>query len=823
MMLRHLRHAARSLLRQPTFAAAAVLTLAFGIGGTTAVFAVVNAVLLKPLPYPDPERLVSIQHTSPAVPDVTIGQSHAGYVTYRRLSHVFDDVGLHLPTAVNITDGVTPERIAADKATAGIFTSLRVTPLLGRLFGEADERPGHVPVVVISEGLWRRRFDGDRAAVGRSLLVDGLPHEVIGVLPARVRFPDEAVELWLPLQLDPSDPAPSQFNYASVGRLRPGVTLDAAVRDLNGLLPRTTEFFTVAAPGISMQRWLELANPRVVVRPLHEGVVGDIGPTLWVIFGTIGFVLLAACTNVATLFLVRAEGRQRELAVLSALGAGRGDAVARFFAEGLLVAISGAVLGITGAYVALGALRQTSAFPIPRLGEIEVDRTVLLLSVGVTLLVALLSSAVPMLRFGRRDLAALLRSGGRGATSGRDRRRMQGALVAAQVALAFVLLAASTLMTRTFVELRQVQPGFDAKRALVFRLALPATTYRSDTAVMQFYDRLTTRFGALPGVQAVGVTASLPLIREQLNLATVWADGDVSTRRDVPPAVPVTMVSPAYFRALGVPLVSGRTFRAAPVGEPSDEAIVSASYASRAWGDGGASSALGRRVRFLPEGTWLTVVGVVGDIRMDALERPPAASVYLPLNSFAYGDYLASVPSVVGVVLRTVGDPSSMAATARREVAALDPALPVYSLGSMRELVDRSMARTSITALMLLVAAAVAMALGAIGLYGVVSYTVGIRKREIGLRIALGARPSSVARRFASEGAMLAGTGVAVGLVGALVVTRALRGLLYGVAPSDPLMLGTAAVLLVVTGVAASWIPARRAARLDPASVLSED
>ncbi|MEO7964352.1 MAG: FtsX-like permease family protein, partial [Gemmatimonadaceae bacterium] len=505
-----------------------------------------------------------------------------------------------------------------------------------------------------------------------------------------------------------------------------------------------------------------------------------------------------------------------------ALGAGRLDAIARFVSEGLIVAVTDAVIGSLGAYVAIAALRRSSTFPIPRLGEIDLDGTVLLATIGITLLVALSTSALPILRFGRRDLSPILRSGGRSATAGNDRRRVQGALVTTQVALAFVLLAASTLMARSFLELRQVQPGFDVDRVEAFRLSLPTATYVGDTVITQLYERLNAQLSAIPGVERVGIASWLPLENEGSSLSTAFREGAPPAEQEAPPVAPQVLASATYFKAVGIPFVVGRTFREIPNGSRSDEVVVSRAFAQQSLGGGELSSAIGKRLKFLPQGPWMTIVGVVGDSHLEGLERPPSAAVYLPLSSQAYGN-LPSLPMDFGVVVRTQGEPSSLASVIRREVASVDPQLPIYNLRPMRDVLRVSMARTSMTALMLLVSAAVAMALGAIGLYGVVSYTVGMRTREIGLRLALGEQPQSIMRRFAREGAVLAIVGVAVGLGGALLVSRVLRGLLYGIGPNDPMVLGGAALVLVATALLASWVPARRASQLDPASVLASD
>lgn len=819
MILQRLHLALRSLVRAPTFGAAAVLVLAFGIGATTAIVAVVQGVLLDPLPYPDADRLVAIQHTTPAVPgNVFVGQSHAGYETYKRLGHAFEDVGLHVIAATSISDGVSAERVNADSITASVFSTLRVGAMLGRVFGTADERPGHAPVVVISERLWRRRFGGDSALLGRTLRVDGRAHEVVGVAPAGIQYPDPTIDVWLPLGLAPDDPIPANFHYESVARLRPGVTIEAATRELNALVPRTAEFFPAALPGTPMPQFLALARPQVHVRPLREELVGDVGRVLWVVLGTIGFVLLAACTNVATLFVVRAEGRQRELAVRAALGAGRWDAAGGFLAEGFVVASLGAVLGVAIAHAALGALRQATDIPLPRLSEVRIDATVLLVTSALTLVVTLLASAFPILRFGRRDLAPTLRAGGRGLTSGRDRRRVQGGLVMTQVALACMLLASSALMARTFNELRNVRPGFEVDRRLSFHVALPTATYASDTALMQLYDRVTAGMAAVPGVRSVGLTSWVPLDRDARSEATFFPEGATVPAGELPPAVDLVRASPPYFDTMGIPLLAGRSFRHTAPDDPSDEVIVSGALASQAWGQA-PESAVGRRARFMPDGRWMTVVGVVGEVRQRGLERGAAPIAYLPLNSGAYP--FPSTPSSVGVVVTTAAEPATLMEATRRAIAGIDPAIPVYHLRPLQDLLARSMARTSITALMLALAAAVALALGAIGLYGLVSCSVGMRRHEIGLRLALGESPASVIRRFAREGTRLAMAGVCLGMVGTVLVSRTLRGLLFGVAPNDPAVLGVATAILVLTAWLASWIPARRAARLDPSRVLT--
>jgi predicted permease len=826
MILHHARYAARSLRRQPAFTIAAVVTLALGIGATTAIFGVVNGVLLRPLPYEGPERLVSMGHTTPLAAGVALPQSIGTYLTYRRLNRTMSDMGAYLEEAVNVAAGDITTRTPAARVTASFFSVLRVRPLLGRILTPDDERPGRTPVVIIGERFWRADLGGTSSVIGSTLRVDGIPHEIVGVVPEHVRLPSDDTRLWLPLWLDPATNNPFGFSYAALGRLREGVTPEAATADLQRALARLPDFFPAAAPGIPMQQVLAEAAPRVVLRPLRDQVVGDIGGVLWVIFGTICFVLVAACANIANLCLVRAEGRQTELAVRAALGAGRGDLLARFLAEGVILASVGAMLGIGVAAAALRVLRGTTTVPIPRLAEVRVDATVILVSVVIAALVALLTSTMPILRVAGRDLTLHLRAGGRGTMRGGSKRTMQRGLVVVQIALAFVLLAASTLMARTFVSLRQVPLGFDAVHALTFKTALPVATYRGVMDVYRFYERLTAALEALPGVESVGITGWLPLSTEMVDLNTMWVEGRETPGREIPPARPVVSSSPGYFRALGIPILNGRVFQGGEPGRVPAEVVVSTTFARQLWGPRGEHEALGRRVRFLPEEPWLTVVGVAGAVRDAGLGSEPLPVVYIPLAVDAYAglDSTAVITPRVGtVVVRTAREPLSTADAVRRVVRSLDPSLPVFELEPMGARVRRSMARTSFTAMMLAIAAIVALGLGAIGLYGVVAYTVGVRRREIGLRIALGSPPTAVSRLLVRQGAVLAVIGAAVGLVTALGVTRVLRALLYGVSATDPLMLGGAAVGLLLVALAASWIPAWRASRVDPASVLSAD
>ncbi|HET9983342.1 MAG TPA: ABC transporter permease [Longimicrobiales bacterium] len=819
---RSVRHAARRLLRAPVFAAASILTLTFGIGAATGVFSLVDGVLLRPLPYAAPDRLVDLSHTLALSGVARVDQSDATYLYYRRESHVFTDIAAYQAAAVNLAspsgDAASAERVAAARVSAGLFRVLGVAPSRGRAFLESEDGPGAAPVALIGERLWKRKYGGDPGIVGRRLEIDGVSREVIGIVPASFRFPAAGTELWLPVGIDPARTESAIFDYRAVARLRPGVTAAAAAAELQRLLPRVPEAFAGRLTAAAIAQ----IKMRAVVRPLRDVVVGDVGPALWVVLGSVGFVLLAACANVANLFLVRAEGRRRELAVRRALGAGRGRIVAEFLSEGLVLAAAGGALGVAAAAAGVRVLRSLEAgISIPRLDEIGVDGVALGVAAGLTLLAALLVSALPALRSARLAVSAALNEASRSATAGRRQTRAQHVLIVAQVALALVLLAGAGLMARSFARLRAVQPGFDAAHALTFRIALPDAAYPVPDDAARLLVRALDEIAALPGVQAAGAVTKLPLADEARRDTAVFIEGQPPAT-GIPNVHQVAYASPGYFRALGIPLVAGRAFERPDPGHARLEVIVSRALADRYWrGD-----AVGKRVRLMPQGPWLTIVGVAGNVRGTALDQPPDETVYLPLVSAgaaAAGDAPGDprwAPHDAAFVVRGAGDATRLAARIAAVVRGLDPAVPVYGVRPMTEVVAGAAARTSFTLLLLGIASAVALALGAVGIYGVISYVVSLRAREIAVRLALGARPAHVRRMVARQAVAVGAVGIALGLVAALATTRFMATLLFGVAPTDPATLAGAAALLLAVALAASWLPARRAAATDPARAL---
>ena len=817
-----LRHAARRLRRSPAFSGAAVLTLALAIGATTTVYSLVDAVLLRPLPYAQPSRLVDLSHGVTLSGATSVDQSDATFLYYRRESRAFVDIAAYRETPLQIgalvgatAEADRPERVSGARVSASTFGVLGVQPLVGRAMTEADDRVDAPPVVVLGERFWRQRYAGDRAIVGKRLEVDGVARQVVGVMPESFRFPSTTTDVWIPTAFDPARTASAAFDYRAVGRLKPGVTLDAARADLQRLLPHVPEAF----PGRLTSQGITAIDMRAVVRPLRDVVVGDVGRVLWVVFGAVAVVLLIACANVANLFLVRAEGRQQELAVKRALGAGRGVISGELLSEAVIVAAAGGALGIGGAAVGVRALRSLGdGINIPRLAEVGVDGVTLAVALGVTVLAVLIVSSLPALRWIRHADVGALTDTNRNATAGRSRQRARNVLVTVQVALALVLLAGAGLMARSFASLTAVRPGFDANHSYTFRVALLQTTYPKASDATRFLTSALDALRRVPGVRAAGVASKLPLDAAGRSDTALFVQDHPLAAGKMPNINQAVYASPGYFDAMGIPLVDGRTFGSIDLADARSEVIVSHALAARYWPN---ASALGKQVRTVPFGPYYTIVGVTGDVRGTGLEQPPDETIYFPLVVAPVGNDTARwSPRDAAFVVRSAADPSLVAQPAESAVRALDPSIPAYDAHPMSDLVSRAEARTRITLVLLGLASAIALVLGAVGIYGVVSYAVSLRTREIAVRIALGADPAGIKRMISRQAVVVAAVGVVAGLVGALVVTRALAALLVGVSPIDPPTLASAALLLLVVAFAASWLPARRAALVDPAQTL---
>jgi predicted permease len=787
-----LRFAARRLRRVPGFAAAVVVVLALGVGATTAVFGLVKGVLLEPLPFPESARLVRLLHTIGDAGAATVDQSDASVLLYQSGARAFDGVAAWRFADGNLGASVQDQgavRVRAARVTSNFFDVLDVRPTLGRAFAPGEDRPGTNGVVVLSHRIWQERFAGDPNAVGRHVVVNDVPRTIVGVMPERFAYPASRIELWLPLALDPASTGPAAFDLVGIARLKRGVSTAAARADLARALAASSEATWPQSP----------LAPQV--QSLRDSIVAPVAYPLWLVFGSVLLVLLVACANVAGLFLVRAERMQLELGVRRALGSGLAGLFALTLTESLLLSLAAGAAGVLLASLATSVARSAGApLSLPRLDEVGVDARVLSFALGVTVACALGVSLVPLLRARRASLTQVLRDAGVGLAGGRAQKRARHAFVVAQIALGVVLVAASGLMTRSFLCLNAVRPGFDADHVIRLRLVLPYARY-GDSARRSFYGSLVREAKAIPGVSDAGLTDWVPLSGDHGDVALEVEGADPR-----PADHAAATVDASYFGVLRIPLVRGRTFGAQAPSRPSSEAVVSRAFARRYWPGG---SALGKRIRPLG-GEWHTIVGEVGDVHYDALDRPPRDMAYFPIVS----------PGTPALVVRAAAGEGEVLSSIRRIVRALDPAVPTYDEGPLRQLVDDSSARARALAVLLAIASGLTSLLAAVGLYGIMAYAVSIRRREFGIRMALGARPRDVSRMVSLVGLRLAGIGIAIGMTCTLLTSQLLRGVLYGVSPSDPVTLSVTPAAVLVVAFVATWIPARHAAALRPSDAV---
>ena len=820
--------AARRLRRAPAFFAAASLTITIGIGVTTAVFSLVDSVLLRPLGFPRPEQLVVLTHTLLVHRGITVPQSDATYLYYRRANHVFTGVGAYRTGSVNLgavdATSSTAERVEAAFTSASLLDVLGIAPAVGRPFRDAEDLPSAPPVVILSDGVWRTRYGASPTILGRGVTIDGVLHTVIGVMPAGFAFPDGATAVWLPIGIDPARTASAAFDYSAVARLRPGISADAARADLRALLPEVP----IAFPGRLTIAAVSATHMQPVVRSLRDALLGDVRRALWIALGSAGFVLLVACTNVTNLFLVRGEARRHDLQVRRALGAERGAIIADFLAEGLLVAGLGGAAGVGLAGVGVRILRSVGAgLSIPRLDEVGLHYPVLATAVGVTLLVAIVVSVIPALRSGGADLAGALRQAGRATTAAADKHRLLRIFAVAQVALALVLVTGAGLMARSFQRLHAVPLGFEPARVFSFRLDLPAASYPTAMHTVALVTQGLDAIAGLQGIQAVGAASTLPLESEGREDTAVFVPDRPLAPNLVPVIHPIVFATPGYFPALGIRFVEGHAFDRPDPSHAPLQVVIARAVARRYWGD---SSAVGRRLQFAPNGPRFTVVGVVADTRDTRLDAPPDETLYLPFvvaPGPATPDSGPSperwTPRQVAFVVRGGGPGGGVRAGIERTMSGLAPSIPIYDAQAMPSVVARSTAWISFVLTLLEIASIAALTIGAVGLYGVTSYMVRLRARELALRGALGAGPAALLNLVMGQSLRLAGTGILLGLLGVFALTRFLAVLLYDIRPTDPASLSAAVLVLAAVALASSWLPARRAARTDPATVLQAD
>lgn len=797
-----LRFAARMLRRQPAFTAVVLVTLMLGIGANAAIFTVIDAALLRPLPYHEPERLVHLWETRRSDLAHRTEASYPDFLDWQTHTRSFAAIEGYDETNLTVAADVgEPLMLDGVRVTPGFFAMLGVRPILGRAFVADDATADGAPVVVVGHVYWQRRLGGDPNVVGRSLTLDRRRYTIVGVLPASFHFaPVDDAEFWLPLET--SSPRIGQrFNHwlNVVARLAPGVTADAARADLASVMRRLAEQYPETNAGRG-----------AAVIPLRDAIIGPVRMTLLVLFGAVGCVLLVACVNVAGLMLARSAARGREIAVRAALGADRGRIVRQLLAESALLAIAGGLLGAGTAHLGVrlivAALPPEVASGMPYLQNLRIDRVVLAYAATLALAAGLLSGLAPALVVSRPSAAELLRRGGRGASGG-ARPRLRGALVTAQIALTMVLLIGAGLMTRSLSHLLRVDAGFDADGVLTARVALSGPSYDSAERQQQFFETLLGRVRELPGVRAAGAVRNLPLAGGGTNTFRVEGrrEPDPASR----PEATMRGVAGDYFHAMGIRLIAGRVFGSVDRANTLPVVVTSAGLARRLFSD--EASAVGQRLRFyaFPESAW-TIVGVVGDVRTGRLDDDAPPTIYYT--------HLQAAENRMSIVARTAGDPASLAPLLRREAHALDPAVAVYDVRTMEEQVTRSPAVFSRRLPLHLVGAfaIAALALAVVGIYGLIAYTVARRTQEIGIRIALGARRANILSLVVREGALLALLGVSAGLVVALWATRMLASLLYGVNATDPLTYFSVAVCLGAVSLAASYVPARRAARVDP-------
>jgi putative ABC transport system permease protein len=807
-------HAARRLRRSPAFTVATALTLALAIGASASIFAVVYRVVLNPLPYEASERLVALEFNIP-----TRNTASIYYITSRLYFQFLDRAttlsGLAMymgATEVTLTGQGTPERIRVSRTTSSLASVLRVGPARGRWFTEAEETPGASPVAVLSHGFWVRRFGQDRGIVGRSISLDGMPTVVVGVMPPSFGFPDARIDAWIPAPFATRSTATDAFAFAVVGRLRDGATIAEARSELT----RLTVDLDASYPTNGYRTLVSTAIS------LLDATIGSVAVRLWILLGAVGLLLLLACANVANLFLVRSEVRQREIAVRRALGAGTRAIMRYFLTESVLLCLAGGAIGLA---LAWGAVRLLVAFGpvnLPRLEEVRLDGVVGSFTIVLSLATAAVLAAIPILRY----TAAVhsLNETGRGSAATPGRHRTRHLLMVVQVALALVLLSASGLMLRSFQKLRAVDPGFDAASALTFRIGLPRTDYPDRARMAAAHRAIAEGLSAIPGVRAVAASTCLPLSEQQLcQGGPLFIEGRPYPAGTIPPFAAIRAVDGGYFEAMGTRVLRGRGIDRSDVAREEPIAVVNQALANIVFPG---QDPVGQRVRFgnpslsatTPE--WLTIAGVVANTPIFALaEANPFPQLFMPIFAARIVN-MAPRLDAMNYVVRTEVQPESSAEPVRRAIDAVDSRLALGQVRTLQDVLDRAAAQPAFTMVLLAIAAGVSLALGVVGIFSAMSYIVTQRTGEIGVRMALGAEPGAIARMIVRQGSVVGVAGVTAGLATVFAGSRLIESLLYGVTPTDPgVLAGTTAVLLSAV-LLASWLPARRAARLRPLEAL---
>jgi len=806
------RYGARMLLKNPGITIVVILALALGIGANTAIFSVVNAALLRPLPYHEPDSLVALNERSPVMDGMSI--SYPNFEDWRNQNHVFEKIGVSNRESYNLTGAGEAERILTAQASADVFSALRVNAAVGRVFTNDEDQPGGPPVVVLSYGLWQRRFGGQMNILNQALTLNGKSYTVIGVMPQGFSYPSR-VEMWVPVGQLSGDPNwKERGNHPGlygVARLKPGATLEQAQADMENI-----------AANLEKQYPDSNAGNRVRIRPLLETYVSDARSALWVLFGAVAFVLLIACANIANLLLARATSRQKEMAIRSAMGAGRWRIARQLLTESVLLSLVGGVLGLIVARWCIDFILYISPDAIPRSKEIGLDWWVLAFTIGVSFLTGILFGLVPALQAGVVDVHETLKETGRGTTR---RHWLGSSLVVVEVASTLVLLIGAGLMIRSFYRLQNVNPGFSYARLASFTVSLPDKKYVNEDQTTAFFKRLLENTRMLPGVEAVAAASGLPLGNNGWQTSFL-IDGQPRPPREQTPLMEACTVTPEYFRAMNIPLLRGRYFtdddnRSFLKGQDLSKLeegerlvagvnsiIVDEEFARRHWPN---EDAVGKRIKMGSDETprFLTVVGVVGRVKMDGLSQDSnRVQGYFPFWQLPFNG--------MTVIIKATGDPDKLIAAARDQVKQVDPDQPIYNIKTMDEIRAESVASERLNLTLFSIFAGIALVLAIVGIYGVMSYTVTQRTHEIGIRMAIGAQQRDVFKMVIGQGMMLALIGIAIGLVGAFALTRLMATMLFGVTATDPATFAVIAVLLTAVALMACYLPGRRATKVDP-------
>lgn len=791
------RYALRMLRKNPGFTAIVLITLALGIGVNTAIFSLVDGILLRPLQYEQPDRLVRLIQSQPQLGLDTWNLSQASFAALRDNTHSLEAVAAYSTSGANLTGDGDPERISLGTVSADFFKVLGLPPVLGRAFRAGEDTPGNNGVCVISFGFWQRRFAGDPDIVGRSLNLNGAAIEVVGVMPAGLSFPRPETEIWIPLALNPTRTAP--YFLRAIARLGPGVSpSEAEAETTSALWDYARQHPDISESRIPLDQGSAL---KTIVNPLKQAMVGATEKPLIILLCAVGLVLLIACANVANLLLARATSRVREIAVRFALGATPSRVARQLLTESLVLAFIGAAGGVMLAWLGVRMLDRMPTDGIPRVEVVRVDGRVLAFTAGLALLTGLLFGLMPALRAYRMGMVAAMHEGGRG---GKSSRRSNSALVAAQFALSFVLLIGAGLLLKSFQRLQSVELGFNPEKLLTMSVSLPARKYPKPEQSLQFYQSLIDRLRSLPGVRAAGLTTSIPFGGDG-NTDNFIVEGHEPGTGDEGVQAQLVSMTPGNLQAMGIALLRGRDFLESDKSDSQPVAIVDETLARMYWPDG---DALGKRVETTGDLQWMTIVGVVGGIKEGGLAEKLQPHIYAPL---------AQSPTLLAkLVIRTEGPPNSTIGAVRTAVSELDPGIPLYSIRSMNDVIGRTLNSQRLTNLLLTSFSVVALLLAAVGIYGTMSLYVGSRKNEFGIRLALGAQPGVLLRLVLREGMLLIAAGTAIGVGGALVLTRAIASLLFEVSPTDPVVFTAVPLLLVLVALAACFVPARRASRVDP-------